>query len=45
MSPYDREVTSYGSPSSIVRMNGVDGSHKERIPPATTLRASLRVTF
>jgi TonB-dependent SusC/RagA subfamily outer membrane receptor len=26
-------------------INGVDGSHKERIPPATTLRASLRVTF
>jgi TonB-dependent SusC/RagA subfamily outer membrane receptor len=26
-------------------VNGVDGSHKERLPPATTLRASLRVTF
>jgi TonB-dependent starch-binding outer membrane protein SusC len=26
-------------------INGVDGSQKDRIPPATTLRASLRVTF
>jgi hypothetical protein len=26
-------------------VNGVDGSHKERLPPGTTLRASLRLVF